>query len=141
MRSRASWSSPTIASAETSQNEQIRKVPSLPENPVVGLVGAVAEHESVLGQVGSDRVDGGAQSVVVGRKEAEDRGEQHRGIERVGLVVLAQHALVGRPMGEDVGADLLSGLAPLLRERASPRISARLAARSSATQHMSFDDT
>ena len=29
----ARCSSPTIASAETSQNEQIRKVPSLPERP------------------------------------------------------------------------------------------------------------
>ena len=34
MRSRASWSWPMTASAETSQNEQIRKVPSLPANPV-----------------------------------------------------------------------------------------------------------
>ena len=33
IRSRARWCSPTMASAETSQNEQIRKVPSLPDSP------------------------------------------------------------------------------------------------------------
>src|SRR5262249_52382599 len=33
IRSRACCSSPTIASAETSQNEQIRNVPSFPERP------------------------------------------------------------------------------------------------------------
>ena len=33
MRSRARWCSPMIASAETSQNEQMRNVPSLPDSP------------------------------------------------------------------------------------------------------------
>ena len=33
MRSRARCSSPTMASADTSQNEQIRKLPSLPDRP------------------------------------------------------------------------------------------------------------
>jgi hypothetical protein len=33
IRFRASCNSPTIASAETSQNEQIRNVPSFPERP------------------------------------------------------------------------------------------------------------
>ena len=33
IRSRARWTSPMIVSAETSQNEQIRNVPSLPDRP------------------------------------------------------------------------------------------------------------
>ena len=93
IRSRAPCSSPTIASAETSQNEQIRNVPSLPGEAVVGLVGAVAQDEAVLGQVVGDRVDRRAQALVVGGQEAEDRREQRRRVERVGLVVLAQDAL------------------------------------------------
>ena len=114
----------------------------LAREAVVGLVGAVAEHEAVLGQLLGDRVDRRAQPLVVGGEEAEDRGEQHRGVERVGLVVLAQDAAVADAVLEDVGADLLGGRAPLCRLLAGRRGSRpACAARSSATQHMSFDET
>ncbi len=60
---------------------------------VVGLVGAVAQDEAVLGQVVGDRVSTRrAQPLVVAGQEAEDRRQQRRGVERVGVVVLAQHA-------------------------------------------------
>ena len=65
----------------------------LARQAVVGLVGAVAQHEAVLGQVVGDREHGGVQALVVPGQEPEDRREQRRGVERVGLVVLAQDAL------------------------------------------------
>ena len=52
--------SPISESAETSQKEQIRKVPSSPLQAVVGLLDLVAEDEAVLGQVVGDRLDRGA---------------------------------------------------------------------------------
>ena len=47
----------------------------LPREPVVGLVGAVAQHEAVLGQLLIHGKDGRAEALVVARQEAEDRGE------------------------------------------------------------------
>ena len=55
IRSRARCCSPMIASAETSQNEQIRKLPSLPDRPSSVSSGPVAQHEAVLGEVVGDR--------------------------------------------------------------------------------------
>jgi hypothetical protein len=80
-----------------------------PGEPVVGLIGAVAEHEAVLGQLFRDRLHRGTHALVVSRKEAEDRRQQHGGVERVGLVVLAQDAALGDAMIEDVRPDLLGG--------------------------------
>ena len=63
-----------MASAETSQNEQIVKVPScVVREPVVGAVDPVAQHEAVLGQLVGDREDGRAHAFVVGWQEAHDR--------------------------------------------------------------------
>ena len=95
-----------IASAETSQKEQIRKLPSLPGQPVVGLAGDVAEHEAVLGEVVRDRQHALAEHLVIARQEAEDGGQQGRGVERVGVVVLAQDTALDAVV-EDVLADLL----------------------------------
>ena len=90
--SRARSSSPISTSADTSQNEQIVNVPSSPLEPVVGLLDAVAQHEPVLGQLVGDREHGVADALVVGGQEAHERHQQHRGVERVVLVVLAEHA-------------------------------------------------
>ena len=84
----------------------------LPGEAVVGLVGAVAEHEAVLGQLLGDRVHGRVQALVVAGEEAEDRGQEHRGIERVGLVVLAQDPPFGDAVLEDVRADLVGRRTP-----------------------------
>ena len=80
---------------------------------VVGLVGAVAQHEPLLGQLVGDRQHAGPQARVVPGQEPEDRGEQRRGVERVGLVVLAQDAAGVGAVLEDVGPDLLGRRAPL----------------------------
>ena len=88
--------SPISDSAATSQNEQIRNVPSSPLQPVVGLLDAVAEHESVLGQLVGDREHRVADPLVIGRQEADQRDQQRRGVERVGLVVLAEDAALRR---------------------------------------------
>ena len=55
MRSRARCSSPTIASADTSQNEQMRNVPSSPERPSSVSSRPIAEDEAVLAQLVRDR--------------------------------------------------------------------------------------
>ena len=57
---------------------------------VVGLSGAVAQDEAVLGQVVGDRQHARAQALVARRQEAEERRQQVGGVQRVGLVVLAQ---------------------------------------------------
>ena len=54
--------------------------------------------------------------LVLARQEAEDRRQQRRGVERVGVVVLAQHAVLGDAVLEDVGVDLGGRGAPLLLE-------------------------
>jgi hypothetical protein len=54
--------------------------------------------------------------------------------------VLAQHARRDAVL-EDVALDLLRDARPLRLQLGSPRISASCAARSSATQHMSFEET
>ena len=76
----------------------------LARQAVVGLVGAVAQDEAVLGQLVGDRQHARAQPLVVAGQEAEDRGQQRRGVERVGVVVLAQHAALVDAVLEDVGA-------------------------------------
>jgi hypothetical protein len=61
----------------------------LARQTVVGLVGAIAEHEAVLGQLLGDRIHSRSQAIVIARQEAEDGRKEHRGVERVGLIVLA----------------------------------------------------
>ena len=65
-----------------------------------------------LGELLGDGQHRGSEAVVVAVQEAEDGGEQIRGVERVGVVVLAQHAAVADPSGEDVVADLVRRLPP-----------------------------
>jgi len=70
----------------------------------VGVGGAVAQDEAVLGQVALDRLDGGTDTVVGGGEEAHERHHEETGVESVGAVVLGEgaHLLV-----EPFGADLL----------------------------------
>ena len=117
--SRARWHSPISESAETSQKEQIRNVPSLPSQAVVGLFDLVAEDEAVLGQFGGDRVDGGANAGVVGRQEAEQRDQQQRGVERVGVEVLAEDP-VADPALEDLGVEFVGLALPLVGDLIEP---------------------
>ena len=79
----------------------------LAAQPVVGLVGAVAQDEAVLRQFIGDRHHGRVQALVVVGQEPEDRRQQRRSVERVGFVVLAQHPLLADAVGEDVLVDLL----------------------------------
>ena len=108
---------------------------------VVGLVDLVAEHEAVLRQLVGDREHGRAHALVVGRQEADDRDQQRRRVERVGVVVLAEHAALGDAVLEDVGADLVGDRLPLLRQLALALELRSRAPRSSATQHISFEET
>ena len=79
---------------------------------VIGLVGLVAQDEAVLGELVRDREDGCMQPPVVPRQEPEDGCEKHRGVQRVSRVVLAEHAAITHPVGQDVGVDLVGDLAP-----------------------------
>jgi hypothetical protein len=74
-------------------------------------------------------------------EEPEQRRQQRGGVERVGVVVLAEHASAAHAALEDIGADLVGcRLPPPVRSRSAP-MWASLAARSRATQHTSFDHT
>ena len=88
----------------------------LARQSVVGLVGAVAHHEPVLGQLLGDRGDRVAHPLVGARQEAEQRGQQGRGVEGVGVVVLAEDAAVADAVGEDVLLDLVGDRGPFLLE-------------------------
>ena len=111
---RARSTSPMMASADTSQNEQMVNVPSSPREPVVGVVDPVAQDEAVLGELVGDREDGGAHPLVVAGQEAHDRDEQVRRVERLGAVVLGEHAAVVGALVEDLGLDLLGRGLPAL---------------------------
>ena len=50
---------------------------------------------------------------VVSGKETEHGRQQGGGVKRIGLIVLAQDAVSGQPVLEDVGFDLIGGGAPL----------------------------
>jgi hypothetical protein len=115
MRSRARWISPIRQGGhEPERADEERAL--LAGEPVVGLVGAVAQDEAVLGQLVGDREHAGAEPLVVAGEEAEDRGQQRRRIERVGRVVLAQGPASVDAVLEDVGADLLGLGGPAARE-------------------------
>ncbi len=86
----------------------------LARQPVVGLVRAVAQHEAVLGQLVGDRQHAVAGPFVAAGQEPEDGRQQRRGIQRIGLVVLAQHAPIADAELLDVGADLFGDGPPLL---------------------------
>ena len=114
----------------------------LARQAVVGLAGAVAQDEAVLGQVVGDREHALSQALVVspGRNPKIAASSVEASSASV-VVVLAQHAVLEAVL-EDVLLDLVRGRAPGWRSSSgSPRMSASLAARSSATQHMSFEDT
>ena len=81
--------------------------PLLAGQAVVGLVRPVPQDEAVLGQLVGDGEHAAVQALVVARQEPEHRGQQRRGVQRVGLVVLAQHAAGGQAVGEDVLLDLV----------------------------------
>jgi hypothetical protein len=78
--------------------------PLLAAQPVVGLLDLVAEDEAVSGQLSLDRLDGRADPRVIGREEAEQGDQQGRGVECVGLVVLAEDPVTYSPL-EDLLAD------------------------------------
>ena len=113
----------------------------LARQAVVGLVGAVAQHEAALGEVVGDGEDRGLEAGVVAGEEAEDGGQQGGGVEGVRVVVLAQDAGVADAVGEDVVLDLLGGGPPGGVGIAVAPHGGEGGARSSATQHMSLDDT
>ena len=96
---------------------------------------------SVLGQLLGDGQDAGPQPPVVGREEPEHGRQQGGGVRGVGVVVLAQDAVL---------AEAVLGMSARISSAVSrhsgsssgiPRIPASLAARSRATQHISLDDT
>ena len=116
-------------------------MPSSPLQAVVGLVDPVAEDEAVLGQLLGDRPDRGAHPRVVRGQEADQRDQQGGGVERVGVVVLAEDAVAHSAL-EDLLADLARRSPPTRSATSStPTLRARRAPRSSATQIISFEET
>ncbi len=82
---------------------------------VVGGVHAVAEHEAVLGQLVRDGAHGGPYALVLRREEAHQRHQEHRRVEGVRLVVLAEHAAVVHRLRADVLLDLVGRRLPARR--------------------------
>src|SRR4029450_6828449 len=82
----------------------------LASQSIVRFFRAVAQYESALAQLVRDCEDGRAEPCIVGQQEPEDGGEERRGVERVGVVMLAKHPALGDAMLEDVGLDLRCAL-------------------------------
>ena len=95
----------------------------LPLKPVVGLLGAVAKHHSVDRQLVGDREHRGSHARVLGRKEANERDQQHRGVQRLRPVVLDEDAALVDPVLADVGLDLIGDRLPAAGEVARRRAS------------------
>ena len=109
------------------QNEQARKAPSRPVQPVdlAGVGGPVAEHEAALDQLPLDRLDGSPDPRIGGRQEVHQRDHQQAGVELVGPVVLGERSLVGvEALVADLVVDLLADRLPAFDralERRTPR--------------------
>ena len=82
---------------------------------VVGLGRPVAEHEPVDRELVRDREHRGPDARVVRRQEADERHQQHGGVERRGLVVLAEDAALIDGVGADVRPDLVGARLPARR--------------------------
>ena len=75
---------------------------------------------------------GRAHALVVRRQEADERDQQRRGVERVGVVVLAEDAALVDAALEDVRADLVGDRLPALGELVARRAARRAARRGRA---------
>jgi hypothetical protein len=111
----------------------------LPGQPVVGLVGQVAQDQPVLAEF-----CGGAITVASIRGSSGVRkpsiGISSREASSAVVIVLAEDTPVVDRVGADVGVDLVGRLLPVGCGVWSPRSRASRAPRSAATQHMSLDE-
>ena len=112
----------------------------LARQPVVGLLDAVAQHQPVDGELVGDRQHRGADPRVVGRQEAQQRHQQERRVQRVGVVVLREHAALVEGVGADVGVDLVGRRSPALGQLVLLPDAGQRAPRSAATQHITLDE-
>ena len=79
---------------------------------VIGLVGAVAEDQSVLGQLVRNRHHRSPHTLVARWQESDEWHQQQRSVQGSRVVVLGEDAAVVEPVGQDVGLDLVGGGLP-----------------------------
>src|SRR6266498_4157760 len=79
---------------------------------VVGLLGAITQYQSAVCQFVGDREHRATDPLVLGREEANKWQEQHRGVERVAVVMLGKDAPLVDPALAHVGVDFLRGCRP-----------------------------
>src|SRR5215207_3176119 len=91
-----------------------RERPLLTSEPVVGRLHAVPEHEAVDRQLVGDGQHGCAHPLVGGRQEPQERDQEQRGVERIGVVVLHEDAAIVGAVLADVRMHLLGGAFPAL---------------------------
>ena len=81
--------------------------------PVVGLVGRVAQHEALVVELAPDGLDRADHARVITRQETDARDQQQRGVERLGAVGLRERAALGVPaLLAHLAVDLLALAAP-----------------------------
>ena len=90
-------------------------VPSSPDRPSSVSLDPVAEDQPVLRQLVRDGEHRRADARVARRQEAQQRHEQHGGVQRRRVVVLREHAPVVDGVRADVGVDLVGHGAPARR--------------------------
>jgi len=94
----------------------------------------------MFGQILGDRLDRRPDPRIIGGKEAKQRDQKQRGVERVGVVVLAKDA-VSQTALKDLLADRFGRLLPIAATLSNPKLRARRTPRSTATQIISFEET
>ena len=82
---------------------------------VVGLLGAITEYQSAVRQFVGDSEHRATDPFVLGREEANEWQEQHRGVERVAaIIMLGKDAPLVHPALAHVGVDFICGCRPPL---------------------------
>jgi hypothetical protein len=85
------------------------------------VVGLVALHEAVDGQLAPDGVDGAHDARIVGWQEADERNHQKAGVERGGVVGLHERMSAGVvALLAHLGMDLVALRAPLVDRTVAP---------------------
>ena len=92
-----------------------REAALLAGQTVVGLFGAVAQHQTVFGEFVGDGQYGGAHSRIIRGQEPQQGNQQQGGVQGVVTVTLSEHPTFVDTVGQDVGLDLVGDHPPLLR--------------------------
>ncbi len=131
-------SAPDLADRDERRDEPPRA--NVKASPMTGsLRGASPQGDAIDGQLLADREHSASHALVVPDRKSDERNDQERSVELVGVVVIFEGAASADSVVEHVEPDLGRGRPPVRACSGRPRRSASSAARSAATQHITFE--